>query len=207
MTRDYAKKPRPPVRRPGYQSRVPAWVWLFTGSVLGAFIMFLVYLTGITPQPTQFPDLTLNTTADASENAAPKPETGEIDEPPATPKPRFDFYQLLKESEVAKVESPTATTPVNGSEQLNRPDTGPHFDLQVGSFRNHDDADRLRADLILMNLEARIETVTVRNAETWHRVLVGPFSTKTQLAKARGTLAANSIDSLVLRATEAKHGG
>ena len=194
MTRDFAKKPRPKNRRSGYQSRVPAWVWLFTGSVLGAFIMFLVYLTGISPQPTQFPNLSLD------ENSVPEPvsstPTPNNDEY-ETPKPRFDFYTLLKESEVAKVEPPDANIPIP---------TGPQYDLQVGSFQNPDDADRLRAELILLNLEARIETVTVRNAETWHRVLVGPYSTRTQLARVRGTLAAHDLDSLVLRNTDAQDG-
>lgn len=195
MTRDFAKKPRPQTRRTGYQSRVPAWVWLFTGSVLGAFVMFLVYLTGIPPQPSEFPslslnDLPLNDMGNQIVQEEPTVLTEERDQPPL-PKPRFDFYQLLKESEVAKVEPPTANLPpVN---------TGIQYTLQVGSFRNSGDADRLRAQLILMNLEARVEKVTVRNAETWHRVLVGPYNTRAQLAKARGTLAANNLDSLVFK--------
>jgi len=200
MTRDYAKKPRPNNRRTGYQSRVPAWVWLFTGSVLGAFVMFLVYLTGITPQPTQFPNLPISETTLTDSKAKDAKEIGEADNKnlPETPKPRFDFYQLLKDSEVAKVEPPEIRAPTP---------SGALFDLQVGSFRNAGDADRLRAELILLNLEARIETVTVRNAETWHRVLVGPFSTKAQLAKARGTLAARDLDSLVLRSTQPQQDG
>ena len=197
MTRDFAKKPRQPNRRSGYQSRVPAWVWLFTGSVLGAFIMFLVYLTGITPQPSQFPQLNVGeqtTPTPVSETKTPT----EADNTDETPKPRFDFYKLLKESEVAKVEPPDANIPLKA---------GPLYDLQVGSFRKVADADRLRAELILLNLEARIETVTVRNAETWHRVLVGPFDTRTELARVRGTLAAHDIDSLVLRSTETQQDG
>ncbi len=195
MTHDFAKKPRQHNRRNGYQSRVPGWVWLFTGSVLGAFVMFLVYLTGITPQPTQFPALGFD---EQTETPALKPSEETTIQEPETSNPRFDFYQLLKESEVAKVEPPDTTTPLVA---------GPQYTLQVGSFRNLEDADRLRAKLILMNMEARIETVTVRNAETWHRVLVGPYTTRAQLAKARGTLAANSLDSLVLRNTEPRQDG
>jgi cell division protein FtsN len=203
MTRDFAKKPRNTNRRSGYQSRVPGWVWLFTGSVLGAFVMFLVYLAGIPPQPSEFPELSLREVEPARvlephsleqhSPEQPSPETVSTQNTPpeqAEPKPRFDFYQLLKESEVAKVEPPTTRAPVN---------FGTEYTLQVGSFRNAADADRLRAELILMNLEARVEKVTVRNAETWHRVLVGPYSTRAQLAKARGTLAANNLDSLVFK--------
>ena len=193
MTRDYAKKNRSNARtgnrRSGYQSRVPGWVWLFTGSVLGAFVMFLVYLTDIPPQPSEFPNLTLLEEKSPTESVA----VVENNEETTQPKPRFDFYQLLKDSEVTQLEGPSEKPlPARQTTQ---------YTLQVGSFRNPADADRLRAELILMNLEARVEQVTVRNAETWNRVLVGPYSTQGQMAKVRDTLAANNLDSLVFKQT------
>lgn len=208
MTRDYAKKKRNNTgrntrsnarssgngnQRSGYQSPVPGWVWLFTGSVLGAFVMFLVYLTGIPAQPSEFPSLSLSEEKPASEPIQPIEQTPEQSPEQAQPKPRFDFYQLLKESEVTQLEGPTEK-PLSTRQTT-------QYTLQVGSFRNPTDADRLRAELLLMNLEARVEQVTVRNAETWNRVLVGPYNTQSQLAKARGTLAANNFDSLVFKET------
>jgi cell division protein FtsN len=198
MTRDFAKKPRNgggpkadrnPERKPARKtarqqeappaprrSQVPAWVWLFTGAVLGAFIMFLVYLSGIAPSSTSE---IKNPVADQTQ-----PQT-------AVPKPRFDFYQLLKESEVVVQQTPN-TEPKTQPDQQQQ-----EYILQVGSFKRSKDADRLRAELILMNLQARVETVTVRNGETWHRVLVGPFQSQSRLAKARSTLVSNDINPLL----------
>ncbi len=193
MTRDYAKRNRSNSRngnrRAGYQSRVPGWVWLFTGTVLGAFVMFLVYLNDIPPQPSEFPSLALGEDLPEAEPVVAVDTTPEQTQP----KPEFDFYQLLKESEVTQIKGPSENPlPARQTTQ---------YTLQVGSFRDPEDADRLRAELILMDLDARVEQVTVRNAETWNRVLVGPYSTQAQLAKARGTLAANNHNSLVFKQT------
>jgi cell division protein FtsN len=184
MTRDYAKKhSRAPAN---YKTQVPAWVWLFTGSVLGAFIMFLVYLAGIPPQPSTIAD----TLSELSETVA-QPTSASASE--GTPRPRFDFYQLLKESEVVVKPEPIPEQIAAGKAE------NIEYILQVGSFKNAGDADRLRAQLILLNLDTKVETVKVRNAETWHRVLVGPFPTRATMAKARGTLANNELDSLLLK--------
>lgn len=191
MTRDYAKKrPRPQAKSPSYKSQVPGWVWLFTGSVLGAFVMFLVYLAGVPPQPSTMNER-LSEVSDVLEAPDSAASQSAEDE---TPKPRFDFYQLLKESEVVVNPEPIPKqeTAAGEAEKI-------EYILQVGSFKNPSDADRLRAQLILLNLDARIETVKVRNAETWHRVLVGPFPTHATMAKARGTLSSNQLDSLLLK--------
>ena len=73
------------------------------------------------------------------------------------------------------------------------------FLLQVGSFKSNRDADSLRARLLLLNLSASIEMVTPRPGETWHRVLVGPFTNRAELASARDSLSGNGIDSLLLK--------
>lgn len=192
MTRDYAKKrSRPQAQSKRPKTQVPAWVWLFTGSVLGAFVMFLVYLAGIPPQPGSLGDRLEEVSQALDENierAATEEEAAE-----ATPKPRFDFYQLLKESEVVVKPEPIP------QEEIARKTENVEYVLQVGSFKNASDADRMRAQLILLNLDARVETVRVRNAETWHRVLVGPFSTRADMSRARGALADNEMDSLLLK--------
>lgn len=193
MTRDYAKKrPRTQAKNANYKTQVPGWVWLFTGSVLGAFVMFLVYLAGVPPQRSTIGE-TLNEVSDVIETP---PSQSATDSETAEPKPRFDFYQLLKESEVVVNPEPIPEQNKAEAEQV-------EYVLQVGSFKNPSDADRLRAQLLLLNLDAKVETVKVRNAETWHRVLVGPFPTRVTMARARGTLSNNELDSLLLkRSTE-----
>lgn len=186
MTRDYAKKKRQPNRskRAATRSQVPWWIWLFIGSVLGAFISFLVYLAGVTPKPLP--------ARPAPEPAAEtRPEQAEQPQE-ELPKPRFDFYKLLQESE----EIVPATEPAESSAPAATP---VEYLLQVGSFRRAEDADALRAQLILLNLDAHTETVTIRGGEIWHRVVVGPFDNQSRMSKARSTLVSNRYSALVLK--------
>lgn len=166
------------------QSHVPAWVWLFTGAILGAFVMFLVNLSNKnnTVSSTNQADL-------AIEKAAKKRE--DI---------RFDFYDVLKKNQVEIPKEarhpnnkPGSTTQKSNSTQ------NTEFLLQVGSFKNGSDAERLRAELILLNLPAIVEQAKIRNGETWHRVIVGPFKSKSKLASARSMLISNRHEALVLK--------
>ncbi len=191
MTRDFAKKRRPAARRRQPKSQVPGWVWLFTGAVLGAFVSFLIYLADVPPQPQQV--------ADSTPAAALEPEP----EQAAPSKPRFDFYKLLKESEVivpateadARQPEPARTTSTTEAQ----PQVSEEFILQVGSFRRDEEADRLRAQLLLLNLDAYTEQVTLNNDQVWHRVLVGPFNSQSRLSNARATLVSNEYNALVLK--------
>lgn len=196
MTRDYAKKNRR--RAPAKKSQVPGWVWLFTGCVLGAFVMFLIYLWEL-PEPSEEPR-----TASAPAEAQPQPAAEP--EQPSRPKPRFDFYKLLRDSEeivpATAPEQPQRST--RGQPQESAPSSPAErveYILQVGSFRNPVDADRLRAELLLLNLSAYTEQVNIRDGELWHRVLVGPFDNQSRLASARNTLVSNEFNALVLKRT------
>ena len=191
MTRDYARKPtkqspqrssqrgnvkRQPKKR-GHQSP-PGWLWLFAGILLGVLIMSLTKLSEMPGE--QGTDVTDQSSADNSEDN--------------DSKPRFDFYTLLRESEVIVPNTPDTDNPA--TQVANSNDV---FLLQVGSFKSNHDADSLRARLLLLNLDAKIEKVSPRKNETWHRVIVGPFSDRSELADARGKLASNGIDSLLLK--------
>jgi len=143
--------------------------------------------------------------------ALPEPQPTEAPEERTSPKPRFDFYKLLRESEVIV----PATQSSDAEEELTiEPSVGPgtdapvtadtatsteEFVLQVGSFRRQSEADNLRARLLLLNLDAFTEQVTIRDNETWHRVMVGPFNNQSRLSSARSTLVSNDYNALVLR--------
>ncbi|MGD8175921.1 SPOR domain-containing protein [Marinimicrobium sp. ARAG 43.8] len=190
MTRDYAKKNRPPQRRRQRpKSQVPGWVWLFTGVVLGGFIVFLTRLTNV-----ELPE--------RSQPAPSKPVATQNVEPEApeasNPKPRFDFYKLLRESEeIVPATEPSEQQAQGGSQTP--PASKDEFILQVGSFRKASEADSLRAQLLLLNLDAYTEQVTLNSNEVWHRVLVGPFNNQSRLASARSTLVSNEYHALVLK--------
>lgn len=158
-------------------SRVPAWVWLFTGAVLGAFIMFLMHLSDIRP---------------GGGEQSSKESTSTAKEESKEQKPRFDFYELLKENEVPLPKQ-------NETEKAATPKEKQEFLLQVASFKTAEDAEQLRAELILLNLDAYTENAKIRNGETWHRVMVGPFTSTSKLSKARSILLSHRHEALVLK--------
>jgi cell division protein FtsN len=174
MTHDYAKKPRAKKKA---KSQVPGWVWLLTGVVAGVFISFLGYLSDITPEP-------------APEGIA-LPSTNKSTAKPVEKKntTRFDFYTLLPEREVIVPEEALE----DNHKQVIR------YILQAGSFKHSEDADRLRAQLIMMGLDVNMEAVTSSSGETWHRVQVGPFTSRSKMSKARSTLINKGIDTLLLK--------
>ncbi|MCP3907855.1 MAG: SPOR domain-containing protein [Oceanicoccus sp.] len=178
MTHDFAKKPKATKKKKSRKtkSQVPGWVWLFTGIVTGLFISFLAYLADITPEDA--PEEISNTVEKAADDVK-------------TIATQFDFYTLLPEREVI--------VEVEREDSSGEPAAATVYILQAGSFKNAEDGDRLRAQLILMGLDARVEAITSANGDVWHRVQVGPFEDRSQLAKARGTLIDKGIDTLLLK--------
>ncbi|MBX9913107.1 MAG: SPOR domain-containing protein [Pseudomonadaceae bacterium] len=72
------------------------------------------------------------------------------------------------------------------------------FFLQAGSFRKQADADKVRAQIIMLGQAVQVESGSVRD-ETWYRVLVGPFASREQLAQAQKSLAAGGFSNLLLQ--------
>lgn len=203
-----ATKRKSPAKR--NQSNIPGWVWLLTGVVLGAFVMFLFYLKDVPPLPavkessiqesgsqesalssaqsTTEASTKNSTDRSASGNQPPKETTSD-----GAPAPDFVFYQLLKENELVVETDPTVSEQA-ALKALNSVE----YIIQAGSFRNYDDAERLRAKLILNDLPTKIDSKTVGES-TWHRIMVGPFRNRPMTAKARGTLASMNIDTMVIK--------
>jgi cell division protein FtsN len=160
-------------------NKAPLWAWIVIGLLLAALIYLLIHLSK------QKQEQQTAITAPAPE----KSET-QVQNINKTPQPRFDFYRILKEREV-EVPDRSAEIAAKTPENL-------IYFLQAGSFRSEDDAEQLRAELILADLEATIETVTSKGVE-WHRVVVGPFDNRSKMAAARSTLASKQLSPLVLK--------
>jgi cell division protein FtsN len=110
---------------------------------------------------------------------------------PATPD--FQFPNLLKGDEIniSETENNTPT------------DTDASYLLQVGSFKNKDDAESLRVKLLLLNLPVFTEAFKTSSGGELHRVLVGPFSSNKESSSARQKLMENNLDSLLLKRNKA----
>lgn len=178
MTHDFAKKPKAATKKKKTRkTQVPGWVWLFTGIVTGVFLSFLGYLADITPESAP-----ADKAATSNKVVAPDKKTSTT---------KFDFYTLLPQREMIV---PTDQEDSKSNSQAQKT----IYILQAGSFKNAEDADRLRAKLILMGLEPNVEEVSA-NGDVWHRVQVGPFKDRSQLSKARSTLIDQGIDTLLLK--------
>lgn len=140
--------------------------------------MFLMHLSDVRPE-------------EGSQNS--KALTKNEKEKSNEQKPRFDFYELLKENEVPLPKSNEKDAAAQAPKEKQE------FLLQVASFKSADDAEQLRAELILLNLDAYTENAKIRNGETWHRVMVGPFTSTSKLSKARSTLLSHRHEALVLK--------
>jgi hypothetical protein len=190
MSRDYAKKSgtgsrkTPPRKKPATRSKDNSaqagsvWRWYFAGLLSGVFLSFLLYL-GTLPGGTGLDQGAGNGQAKA--------------ESETPPKPRFDFYTMLPEQEI-EVDEPAQQPSRNAA--TTQPDA--YYLLQAGSFRQREDADRRRAELLLLGLEPSVEEAQGENGR-WFRVYLGPFESRSKMSRARSLTAAQNIDTLLLK--------
>ena len=71
--------------------------------------------------------------------------------------------------------------------------------LQAGSFSNEADADKLKARLALLGMEASVQSVNIPDKGVWHRVRLGPYASSDAMNKARATLKQNGVDTTPMR--------
>ena len=113
---------------------------------------------------------------------------------------RFDFYTILPSQEVVvpEAEPPTQKKAEPDSKKAKPVPEGVYY-LQAGSFRKFNEANSMRARVILLGTEASIQSVTI-DRDTWHRVRVGPYRNLAQLREVRQRLRDDKIETLLIRA-------
>lgn len=113
---------------------------------------------------------------------------------------QYDFYEMLPKFEVVipeqdgRVQQPAG----RGPGQVDKPGA---YILQAGSFRNHADADRMRALIAMQGVESKIQKVTI-DKDTWHRVRIGPITNLNKLEETRSKLRQARVEALVIRVGE-----
>lgn len=162
-------------------SKVPGWLWLLAGVLLGALVMFLMRLSEIDPSISYLDVL------DKPQSSEPDTEAGKGH--------RFDFYKLLRDTEVPV----TATPATPSAKELNT-----EYLLQVASFQSAADADSVRAELVILNLDAWVEKSQAQSGTVWHRVIVGPFQNRSAMANAKSKLLSNRYEALMLKRQRAE---
>ena len=72
------------------------------------------------------------------------------------------------------------------------------YRVQAASFRDANDAQQLRAVLLLQNLPVELSSSNVKG-QLWHRVVVGPFTRKLDAERARTKLREQDLPAILMR--------
>jgi cell division protein FtsN len=202
MAKDYKNTPKPKDKK---TKSTPGWVWMLTGLILGLFVAFLVYLKDNSPQHvatgggSRTPAPVVEKGRPAESGASKEKQVADAGEDKKAKKPRFDFYNLLPEMEVFIPDKEMAKE----REKANGDDDNSVYYLQVASFQHFKDADKLRAQLALINMESQIQRVTVdgssNDKQTWYRVRLGPYKSAREADKFRNRLREQSLNPVILK--------
>ena len=210
MAQDFAKQRNNPDgnKRKRSASKPPMsgnanWSWYFSGLMTGVIISIASYL-GV-----------LKLGEGVTENAQ-NVQTSPEDLPAFD----FGFYTELAHDELAANGPPVApesgtdavagdTAPATTSTTAEAPTAAPElasaeeqrpvlYLWQVGSFQSREDAESLRARIILMNMNVTVSQGVV-GGRTFYRVQVGPIAGRQYAQAARDILSGNGIDSMLLQ--------
>jgi len=124
-------------------------------------------------------------------------EQSEAPAPESAQDTHYDFYDVLPKFEVV-VPNQKKDPKKPGDSAAGSIDTPGTYVLQVGSWRNFADADRVKAQLAMQGIESNIQKVSV-DADTWHRVRIGPITDLKKLEDTRRKLREAQIDAMVIR--------
>jgi len=104
----------------------------------------------------------------------------------------YTFYSLLKDFKIQVPEAAISTDTLTNQKQTS-------YLIQAGSFRTEQQAERRRAELILLGLDPRVEKNINSRSELWYRIMLGPFESRSAMASARSKLISNRYDALVMK--------
>lgn len=163
--------------KPATKPRLPSWIWFISGVIVTLFTQFLFHLTQVD---------TSNLPKEIGEKKTPATV---VEKAPEKKRPKIEFYNTLKNREV-KV--PTNVVKAREQESYN-------YALQAGAFKKRQDAEQQRAEIILMGLDASIESRKNKSGTLYHRIIVGPFTSRSTLSSARNKLIANDMPSMKIK--------
>jgi cell division protein FtsN len=194
------------------KSPVMFWRWLLVIVLIGAFGFFLNMIRELVPEllhgktdteaqvPPQVPVPTADTkTQTQSVAVTPLPadaESAKKVEPqkPSEPEePRYDFYTILPEAEIV---IPDYEIKTRVREELVGKTKATKYIMQAGSFRETAEADRHKAKLAQLGIEAYVEKAKVGSV-IWHRVKIGPYDNPSSVATIKELLQKNGIGVIV----------
>jgi cell division protein FtsN len=166
-------------------------LWLIAGLLLGGALMWVTqhYYYRHSKPFTGFANLFSSNKKSVDNEENKKPEVERL------PKPKLDFYTILP-GETVLPEPKGSGKKVAKAEPA---DAGVSYILQAAAFTSSEDADRLKAKLLLNGMEPHIEKITVGDKGIYYRVRLGPYSSINTLDAANAKLSGLGIKALRIR--------
>lgn len=189
MSRDYKNVSKKKRKEPN--PLIGNLISFATGLSVGLFIAFLVYLNKIHI----FDQLGL--TELFASHQAKQTTPAQVAKKKKVPSPTFDFYKILPNKEINISEYVADDQP--GTKPQNDSSDNDMYVLQVGSFKDYDAADSVKAKLALLGIVPEIQRVVINGQDVRYRVRVGPFKNREKLAQARYRLKQNEMNFMLLK--------
>ncbi len=182
MPKDFAKKSKKHKSASRLDSEntsnpIPVWIWILACSILGVFAMVFLYIQ-YQPSPLVKPVSKVEKkkpSAKSRYKAVPAEEISASE---------FNYHNDL-ENKIVEV---TVEKPIPDNKAEKR-----KYIMQCGSFRKETSAEKLRAQIALTGFEATIKE-TIEKSGLWHRVVLGPYSSKRVAERERHQLQRNNIN-------------
>lgn len=184
MAKDFKNSPKPKDKPKKKGGGFPGWGWF----VFGALAAVVVVKLG---------PLLWQAEMNAGKHAKPAvAAAAQTTAPAASTAPHYDFYKMLPSFQVVIPGQDKDVHSGNPAAPVEQPGS---YILQVGSFPNFADADRMKATLALQGIESAIQQVQVNNGSTWNRVRIGPIKDLKELNSVRTKLAQDHIEPLIIK--------
>jgi cell division septation protein DedD len=205
-------KSRPPMPKLKRKSGRSCGFWFVFGIVLGGFgvgvylmvsppiqapVPSPVAAKGDTSRPApvaparfDFHDILPELEVVVSDNELTKPEVKHADEKKAEEKKPDE----AKRPDPTKAETAKADTPKPAAE----PGKSTYM-IQIASLKTAADAERLKAELAMQGIQAKVQSVTINGKDTYHRVQAGPYQGTQTVNEVRAQLKAKGRDTLAIK--------
>ena len=161
---------------------------IITTAITIVFIFGLSQLNRLDSQTDNLAQRQNNSSINSDER---KPTTAESEKKPSEIKEQYAFYSMLKDFSV-KIPAQNEYSNVPTKKQPN------NYLIQAGSFKTARQAEQRLVELTLLGLEPTISDTVNAQGNTWFRVRLGPFFSRTDMASARNTIISNGMEAMVM---------
>ncbi len=186
------KKKTPNRRKAGRKApkqKLPGWIVLLGGMLIGLSLAVIGYINGWVPKPDNPNDKPIAQLEETKNNRDVEETIDLAKEPPIQQTDDFDFYQTLQDMEVV----------IDKDEIQQSRDREPRiYFIQLGAFRKISDAERLKAQIAFTGKTATIESVEV-NQSIWHRVRIGPYTSSRKADVDKRSLENNDFKPIIVK--------